>query len=334
MGPVELARARSAERQALARRTAKAVTAAWKRVDRSNIAASWRALLPLATALLGAAQTTAAAGADAYLDRLAAEFDVDSPAAGQLRVEMLSGVASDGRELETLLYRPAVAALGAIGLGGTVAQGLTAGQFTADLITRTQVADAGRAADMTALAARHTMTGYVRVLSLPSCSRCVILAGRRYGWNAGFKRHPLCDCVHLPVPSASAADPLITQPRAYFNSLSTAEQDRVFTAAGAEFIRLGADMGQVVNARRGAAGLTPAGPRLTAAEAQAARGGRSVGRLQTTDVFGQDLFITSTGSAGFRASGTPRLMPESILRIADGDRDEAVRLLRRFGYLN
>jgi hypothetical protein len=128
----------------------------------------------------------------------------------------------------------------------------------------------------------------------------------------------------------------------------------VFTKAGAEAIRLGADIGQVVNARRGAFGLSTAGARVTAAEARMLRGGRDVGRLETRNVFGRDLYVTTEatttrGAAGVRlgaredrvktkgarytSARAPRLMPESILKIAGNDRDEALRLLKRFGYI-
>lgn len=335
MGPEALARARIRRGQALARKAAAAVRALWRRVDRSNIAPAWSTQLPAAVAAVTVAQTAAAESADAYLADVAAAFAVPDLAVARLRVEGFAGVASDGRELAPLLFRPAVSALGMIARGGTETQAMAAGLFTVDLITRTQVADAGRAADVTALAARHHLTGYVRVLSAPSCSRCIILAGRHYQWNAGFLRHPACDCVHLPVPSASAANPLLSQPRAYFDSLTAAEQDKTFTAAGAEAIRLGADPAKVVNARRGAAGLTPAGARITDAEAQTIRGGRARARLEPVSVAGRSLFVTSEGAGRNRRRSTraPRLMPESILQIADGDRDEAVRLLRRFGYL-
>lgn len=297
MGALEVAAEHSRDRQALARSTAAAVRTMWRRVDRDNIARSWSAALPVVLVVLERAQGMAAARADSYLDALGEAFGVDA-AGDRLRPGMLAGVASDGRDLAGLMFRPAVSALGTIARGGTPAQGMAAGLFTADLLTRTQVADAGRAADVAALVARRTMTGYVRVLSLPSCSRCVILAGRRYRWNSGFNRHPRCDCVHLAVPSASAADDLITRPRAYFDSLTAAEQDRVFTAAGAQAIRDGADPAKVVNARRGI---------QTAAD----------GRLYTTEAAGR----------------RPRLMPEQILREARGDRTEAVRLLRLHGYI-
>ncbi|MBQ1064485.1 hypothetical protein [Micromonospora sp. C41] len=128
----------------------------------------------------------------------------------------------------------------------------------------------------------------------------------------------------------------------------------MFTKAGAEAIRLGADIGQVVNARRGARGLTPAGARITADEARMLRGGRDRGRLEAVDVYGRQLYITSEGVttrgvAGvrlgakqtgqkvegqrYRSAKVPRLMPESVIAIAGNDRTEARRLLRRFGYL-
>lgn len=90
----------------------------------------------------------------------------------------------------------------------------------------------------------------------------------------------------------------MSDPRAYFATLDEAEQNRIFTNAGAEAIRDGADIGRVVNARRG---MTAAG-----------------GTTTTTELAGR---------------GRVRPMPERIYLEAGGNRDEAVRLLRRFGYL-
>lgn len=177
-----------------------------------------------------------------------------------------------------------------------------------------------------------------------------------------------CDCIHVPA-TEDTSDDLRTNPEDYFESLSHAEQDRVFTKAGAQAVRDGADMNQVVNARRGAVGLSRAGGRLTREEQRMLRGGRDRGRLQRTDVFGQQVFTTTEGTTTRGVAGrrlreqgagtvreaaetvtrrgragdvqrrvsrrrvqTPRLMPESIYEIASS-RDEAVRLLRRFGYI-
>lgn len=109
----------------------------------------------------------------------------------------------------------------------------------------------------------------------------------------------------------------------------------------------------MVNARRGAVGLTPAGARVTAEEAKALRGGLERGRLRAQNVFGQQHFVTTEGvtsrgvagvrlgakvdgrkaaGARYRSARTPRLMPESIYQIAES-RDDAIRLLTRFGYI-
>lgn len=348
MAAVEQLAARHArERVQLAKRTARNLARLWRRIDPQNITASWQRLLPGVLVELSTAQATAAAAADEYLAVIA------GPASeGSVSATSLAGIASDGRPLASLLYEPAITALQQIGAGNTVSRSLATGAFQLDMIARTQVADAGRVADGVALTAHSQVSGYRRMIVGKTCSRCIVLAGRWYRWNAGFSRHPRCDCVH--VPAAESADELRTNPRQIFESMTRAEQDKVFTKSGAEAIRLGADPAQVVNARRGAAGLTPAGARITAEEARLLRGGREIGRLQTVSVFGQDLFVTTEGTttrglagvrlgaketgrkqdgARYRFARAPRLMPESILKIADGSRDEALRLLRRFGYI-
>lgn len=300
---------------------------------------------------LAGAQAVAAGGADEYVD---GALDGDVEAAGAVAAGAFAGIASDGRPLDGLLQQPAVATRVALSRGATIPRAFATGQSTLSMILRTQVADAGRVADGVAIAARPD-TGYVRVLQGKTCSRCVILAGKFYRYNAGFQRHPACDCLHVPAKGEAAArsEGLITDPKEAFDSMSKAEQDRVFTNAGAQAIRDGADMNQVVNVRRGAAGLTPAGARITADEARMLRGGRDVGRLETRKVFGQDVFIstegtTTRGVAGtrlgarntglkrgkdrYRRAQAPRLMPESIYQVAES-REHAIQLLRKFGYI-
>lgn len=350
--PADVAQAHYTEQVAVEEQAAAAAQTLWSRVVPAAIAESWAALLPTLLSVVSAAQVVAAGGAGAYLLDLAEAFGLRPRPAGKVNPTAFAG-ASDGRPLDSLLYQPAIRALSTIQAGATTDRALTTGAAELDMIVRTQVADAGRTADGVALTSHREFGGYGRMLVPPSCSRCVILAGRIYKWNAGFERHPRCDCRHIPVPEDAGAD-LTTDPRAYFDSLSEAEQDKVFTKAGAQAIRDGADIGQVVNARRGAHGLTPAGARITAEEAQLLRGGRRRGHLERTDVFGRQLFVTSDGvtvrgAAGvrlgaretgrrragqrYRSARAPRLMPESIYEIAGDDRDEAIRLLRRFGYI-
>jgi hypothetical protein len=353
VGVLQVARAHLRRRSSLAKRAAAEVRRLWGRVDRQNIAMSWQLSLPAVMTVMESAQAIAAASAGVYLDDVVEAYGLPGGSDGRVRVDGFAGVASDGRDLISLMYQPAITALTAIGKGATIDRALAAGAFTADLITQTQVADAGRVADEVALCARSQLAGWVRVLSTNPCSRCVILGGKFFEWNAGFERHPGCLCSHVPAESPEASDPLKTQPRAYFESLSAEEQDRVFTKAGAEAVRLGADIAQVVNARRGARGMATAS-RITAAEVRILRGGRDRGRLETTNVFGRDLNVTTEGTtvrglagrrlgaresgqklpgARYRSAKAPRLMPESILKIAGDDRDEAIRLLRRNGFL-
>jgi len=349
----QVATAHYRRRTALARRVAGELARLWRQVDRQAISPSWASALPAAVEILGVGQALAAAEAEVYVDDVAAASRIAVSPAGRVVAQSLAGVASDGRDLAGLLYQPAITALTAIGQGATVPRALAGGRLSLDMIARTQIADAGRAADGLAVVARPELSGYVRMLVGGSCSRCVILAGRRYRWNAGFPRHPRCDCIHVPARE-DTADDIRTDPMAYFGSLSKAEQDKAFTSAGAQAIRDGADIHQVVNARRGAYGLTPAGARLTADEARTLRNGLDRGTLQTRDVFGRQLYttnegVTTRGIAGvrlgaketgtkragqrYRSAKGVRLMPESIYQIAGNDRQEALRLLRRFGYI-
>lgn len=272
---------------------------AWRQVDFADIDASWASQLPRLLLALAGAQRSAAQAADDYLTAVLEAQQIGTRSQGRLAPARLSGVAADGRSLDTLLRQPAIAAKTVIAQGQTRA--LAAGHANLDMIVRTEVADAGRVADQVALTARPEADGYVRMLVGKSCSRCAILAGKKYRWNQGFDRHPRCDCIHIPAREDSADD-LRTDPEAYFRSLSNQDQDRLFTKAGAQAIREGSDMARVVNARRG---MYTAGGRRFTTEATTRRGINRPGRL----------------------------MPEQIFREANGNRDEALRLLRLHGYL-
>ena len=287
MTPIQHAKRRAA----LAARIQREFQVSWARVDSHAVRASWLAELPRLLALLTAAQTVAAASADTYVSDA-----VKSPTTRELVLGAFAHVASDGRSLETLLQRPAVLTLRALQLGHPLDRALAAGRTSAELIGHTQVADAGRVADMTALAANPGAAGYVRILVGRTCARCVVLAGRRYAWKADFKRHPRCDCTVVPTGEAVRGREPVS-PQQAFREMLPSEQDKIFGKAGADAIRQGADISQVVNARSG----------MYSAD----------GRLFTT-------------AGGARR---PRIMPEQIFRESGGDRAEAVRLLSLHGYI-
>lgn len=260
----------------------------WRRVEWQNLDSSWLRLRNPFVVLLSLSQRQAAAGADPYMRRVLAETGQTSRRAGTVRADAFAGIASDGRQLDTLLYEPVIKVKQAVNEGLDRDEAMRAGALSLDRIVATQVQDAGRAAVGTAIVAHLDIKGWVRMLNPPSCARCAVLAGRLYRWNDGFERHPLCDCRHIPA-SEDIADDVRTDPDTYFWSLTAEQQDRYFTEAGARAIRDGADLIRVVNMR----GVDRAG----------------------------------------RRRKSSRLMPEAIYEQAGDDRDEAIRLLRRNGYL-
>lgn len=275
-----------------------AARAAWSQMRPADFDGSWQSVGARILLILRLAQQQAATAGVEYVPLVLAELGIDAPLTQAVIVDGLAGVASSGYPLVPVLHETVIAAKQAVALGQTGRQALKTARSTLDGIVMTQVTDAGRVAAGLSIAARPRLTGYVRMLNPPSCSRCVVLAGKFYRWNAGFERHPRCDCRHIPVHEDSADD-LRTDPKAYFDSLTPEEQDAAFTKAGAQAIRDGADISKVVNARSGM--YTAGGRTLTHADKASRRGGI-------------------------------RLMPEQIYREAT-DRADAIRLLKRFGYL-
>lgn len=245
------------------------------------------------TRTMTAFQVLAARESARFFPLMLDEQNLDAPPAARVLPEALAGFASDGRTMRGLMDY-------------TRSDAVTDQAF--DLIVSTQLQDVARQASAIEMGARPQVQGYVRQLNVPSCSRCAILAGRFYRWSDGFQRHPKCDCRHVPTTRSESND-LTSSPRDYFDGLSESEQDRIFTKSGAEAIRLGADPAQVVNARRGMA---------TSQQ----------GRIQRRS----GDFVTFEGVARRDINGV-RLMPESILERARGDRTEAIRLLQANGYL-
>lgn len=157
-----------------------------------------------------------------------------------------------------------------------------------DRIVAALVNDAGRTASLVDVGRRPAVTGYVRSLNGPTCSRCAVLAGRVYRYSTGFQRHPRCDCL-MTQTNQHIGPTLVTDPTEAFNS----GMIRGLSKADTEAVQAGADLGQVVNVRRSAAGL-------------------------------------SVGSSVAMRPG--RLTPEGCAIFSD-DRDDFVRLLQMHRYL-
>ncbi|WP_263165410.1 hypothetical protein [Streptomyces sp. SCSIO ZS0520] len=333
-----LALAHYAQQQALTARAVARVQALWRRIDGGRISGSWSEVAPLLVAAVTEAQVQAAALADPYVAAVAEAEGAGGASVGRVVPAAFGGIASDGRPLVSLLYRPVIEWKTRMAAGQSVDDAARGALASALRITATQVADAGRGATGTAMAGRRTIQGYVRVVQPPACARCIILAGREYGWNKGFQRHPKCDCIHLPTTLiARNQNRGFVDPDAYFRGLGRAEQERVFGVAGARAIRDGADMAQVVNVRRGMQTMTAYGRRVQATREGTTRRGefyrreRARTEERTGIRFARDRTEVGRGLPQFRLR-TPRLMPEEIYRLA-ASRDEAIRMLRRFGYL-
>lgn len=157
-----------------------------------------------------------------------------------------------------------------------------------DQLTKTLVANAASTATTVDLGRRPFATGHIRSLSPPSCPRCAILAGRVYRYSQGFQRHPRCDCM-MTLTTLRDGQSLVGDPMQAFRD----GQIRGLSLADTQAINLGADISQVVNVRRKAAGL-------------------------------------SDGSAVLTRAG--RLTPHAIMR-ASATREEVIDLLRKFGYV-
>lgn len=294
---------RRQQRVALAgvRAVRRAVKATSGPAEAKAAAVSTLATYQLASALSGARTLAAEAGRDALLTvpaAFAGETQLGFPLEAPVDTIVDRALADLDAEWERLVdsFLPAM-----------------------DLFVQSEVIAAGADAASVELAMEPAWTNYVRVLVLPSCKRCVGLAGRVYRDLEGFARHPLCDCQHWPVTSWAEAEEagLVTDPMVAFER----GQVRGLSQADAQAIRDGADFNAVANTTRGG-GRRP--PGMTNAI--------------TAEVFGRTVKATLEGTtrrAEWRRKHPDlpiRLRPESIYEHAK-DRDDVLRLLRLYGYL-
>lgn len=234
-------------------RSARAAAAvAWSSLSAAYLSESWDSVSPALVAAVSKIQLDAATRGAGYGGNTLADQGLYEAPEAWVDPSSLAGVSSRGASLGAALYSaiPHTKDLIAGGMPERVA--LARGREVLQMSAATQVADAGRTAAGLDTFARPKV-GYVRMLNPPSCSRCSVLAGRFYRNNEGFRRHPRCDCVHVPTTRTEAAESegLVHDPYAYFESLSESAQDKTFGKAQAQAIRDGADLFQVVNARRG-----------------------------------------------------------------------------------
>ncbi|WP_143027786.1 hypothetical protein [Lentzea albidocapillata] len=307
--------------QRIVRTTVNEAQAAWRQLDSPAIDSATAAALRLqVVATVEEAQAEAAALAPLYIAATLAALGAVSNPVGALVSAMFSGIAANGLPLAALvdfaLRRYRLALLAGVPPSEAHALGL------AKLLTyvSTETADAGRIARHTTAILEPELAGYERVVTLPACGRCILLAGRLYTFSTGFLRHPRCDCDMRPVTHDQWHDDRPgNNPRDLFDSMTTEQQNKAFGVGDAEAIRAGADISRVVNARRKNAVYVAAGHEYTH-DATTVRGhGRQLGEL-------------AKQGGQYSRSRVPRPTAAQLVNTVP-DRAELIRQLRRFGYL-
>lgn len=270
----------------------------WRRVG-LDFDPDWREIASRLGLVVSSAQVGAARDASIAVSEVLAETGVPDRPEGIVRPEAFAGRAGDGRPLDSLLYGAVVKAkVTAAGGESTLDEQLQAGEDWLDMAVRTAVADADRQASQAAIAARPDVAGFVRVVNLPTCSRCIVLAGSWYRYNAAFARHFSCDCTQSPAMRDEARE-MVTDPAQAIRD----GQVRGLSKADTRAILDGSDPGRVINSRRG---------------------------MYEAD--GVKLTRTVPGSKRRDALKSPRLRPEAIYR-QNVSREQHIALLKANGYL-
>lgn len=266
---------------------------------------SWARIGPRVTTLTAASMVGAAVDGAASVPAALQQTGFDVAAEAQVNPAAFGAAASDGRPLDSLLYGAVVTARQA--QATSLAQRLAVGLSWLDMVVHTQIADAARGGSSVAITARP-MVGWVRMVNPPCCQRCAVLAGKYFKWNQGFRRHPRCDCQHRPAHENE-------RPAGYTETVTPA-QIKDLTKGQQAAIADGGNVNQVINSHRGNSGMTTS-------EGTTRRG-----------VYG-GYRRSPDGSLTRVQRGEkvpPRLTPEAVYRVS-ASREEAVSLLKRYGYL-
>jgi hypothetical protein len=280
----------------------------WRQITGASLDEEWQAIAHRLTLIVAAAQLGAASAGAAYVPAVLAEIGRTVDPDAEVNPQAWSGIASDGRPLDSLLYSPVVQTKESLAGGMSLQDALQAGSEGLKRIAATQVQDAGRGAASVAIAARQHV-GYVRLVSAPCCQRCAVLAGKTFRWNAGFQRHPRCDCRHIPTAGDVPEG---------FSPTIPPDQIKDLTEAQRKAIADGGNVNQVINSNR-----KRANSGMTTAEGTTRRGVYG-GYRRNAD---------GTLTRVKKGEKVPaRLTPEAIYRLS-ASRTEALDLLKRFGYL-
>lgn len=288
----------------------------WRSVDAADATKSWATVAPRALVLMAAAQSEAARGAQQYVSAAISGQGATPKPAGTVSTSAFTGVAADGRPLDSLLGYPAFEVSAFVDGGMARPQAQAIGGRHLKRIVATEIADASRVSTGVAIANDRSAVGYVRALDAVTCSRCVVLASYWYGYRAGFARHPFCSCAaiaaveHVKPPTARSLFDAMTP-----DQLTQAHWSKADVAA----INGGAGIEQATNAIHELRYVSIAGSRPQTTLRSAARRG--------------DVGQRSGASA---PSTALRITPEALYAEADRlgwSRDETINQLKHFGFI-
>ena len=164
----------------------------WRRMG-PEFDASWALIVGSLLAITATAQRRVAEGATGFIPDVLEDTGQAAaiPATADVQAESLVGVTGSGRPVDEAFYVAVIASKIAIDQGMGVPSALRRGEERLMRAASLALSDTGRAAERLGMAVRP-IGGYVRMLTPPSCSRCVLLAGRRYSSESAFQRHPRC----------------------------------------------------------------------------------------------------------------------------------------------
>ena len=270
--------------------------------------ASWFTVRPQVEQVVHVGRAAAAMSAVQYTPSLLAETSQVAPAFGSINTAAFLATAPDGRSMSSLLDQSVIHAKTAVRDGATAAGALSMAESWLSGTLLTVMADTRRGVVGADIAQRPAIAGYTRMLNPPSCSRCTILAGRWFRWNAGFQRHPSCDCIHVGSTSKAFAleSGYFSDPYDYFNSLPKAEQDKLFRPHGVS--------------REKAA-------QIGKSNARAIRDGSDIFRIENVRLRG-----LSTAKGNLRFGAPSRMTVDDIYRTA-GTRTNAIKMMEQEGYI-
>lgn len=338
----DYARAQRLEQQA----AIASVLRQWRRMG-NEFDPSWAQISPGIVATVQVAQGRIAAQSAAYIPAVLEETGQTAAiaAAAQINTEAIVGVTGTGARVADVLALAPIRAKQAmqstfiqayvdpltgeffpaeVSPGQSAPEALkTAGKWLSGTVG-TIFSDTGRTIESLGINTRP-IGGYVRMLTPPSCARCVVLAGKWFRKNEGFKRHPECDCRHIPASEAVGGDMLVS-PADYFDSLDDSGKLKLAgSQANLKAIEDGADLIQIVNAYRRTNGMQVAGVSPIKTD-------RFGNRFTTEGTTRRGL--AGAQQIGLRSNGRSqaRLMPATIYKIAKDDADK-MRLLKLYGWV-